>query len=609
MKSPRRLLPHSLASCVLLAAIVSLPSALHGVTYTWDGGSTTSSTWGTAANWNPDGAPLFNNAADLIFNNLTRSDNDTGAARTVASISYGANMDSAFNTNLRTFNGGAAAALTLDAVSGNVAINVDADATGSLSIGWSGTGTAGGALILAKDLVVTHNGTGTFSITRQINGTGFGFTKAGTGTMQFGTANANGFTGAVNVNQGRLIAASTASATGDLGAASGINLGGGILEIRTSNALNKTVSSNLTVSSASTLAYNNAAATDQTLTVGTGSMALNAGLTLQNISSSAVGNNAVNVSRNMTGSGSLTLETYNNIASSASSYSLGRIQLSGDNSGWSGNLVITKGTGQLSGSNSAGTGSITIGSTGDSFGAGLAINQSANLTLANNFIVRSGGFRSLKQNNQSAPMNLVLNGNVLLEGDLNVDHSLAAPVSGQSVISFNGTISGAGGLSITRSAGDVSSGVLLNGANTYLGATTVASGASLGGDGSIAGSLSFAAGANYIFSTTASLDVSGPVTFGGFSIPNLLGLDSSTIAGSYVLLNGTGSNITSTNISNLGSANAFALGSGNQAYFDFINGDLSVIVGAVIPEPSSFALLGGCVVFAVGFARRRRRAD
>jgi autotransporter-associated beta strand protein len=46
--------------------------AAQAVTYTWDGGSTVDSNWGSAENWNPDGAPLSASDTWVQFNGNTR---------------------------------------------------------------------------------------------------------------------------------------------------------------------------------------------------------------------------------------------------------------------------------------------------------------------------------------------------------------------------------------------------------------------------------------------------------------------------------------------------------------------------------------------------------
>lgn len=153
------------------------------------------------------------------------------------------------------------------------------------------------------------------------------------------------------------------------------------------------------------------------------------------------------------------------------------------------------------------------------------------------------------------------------------------------------------GTSTYTGATNVSAGtLLLNGAlgNT---AVAVASGATIGGDGSLGGNLNLVSGANFLFSTTHTLDVAGAVTFGGFGIINLLGLDHAVDAGTYTLING---NVNFTNVFNVGVENAYDLGNGKSAYLQ--QNSLQVVV---IPEPSA-ALLGGLGLLAL--LRRRRSA-
>jgi fibronectin-binding autotransporter adhesin len=116
-------------------------------------------------------------------------------------------MDGNFTSNFRTLPAGTSANLTLQAASGNASITVDADATGNFNLGYSGTGTAGGNLILGSNLDIIHNGTGNLTFSRGITGAN-GFTKTGTGTMILSSAGSsqNTFTGNINVNGGTLLA-------------------------------------------------------------------------------------------------------------------------------------------------------------------------------------------------------------------------------------------------------------------------------------------------------------------------------------------------------------------------------------------------------------------
>jgi len=181
---------------------------------------------------------------------------------------------------------------------------------------------------------------------------------------------------------------------------------------------------------------------------------------------------------------------------------------------------------------------------------------------------------------------------------------------------FGGVI--AGNLDLVK----LSSGTLaLTGANTYTGDTdvlggtlvldgsiestglvAVGSGATIGGDGSIAGSLFLDAGASLLFEIGKTLTVNGAsVSFGGFSLANLLGLDASTPIGSYTLIDGL-ADINFANVSDFGAENPVSLGDGKSAYLR--SGSL---VLQVVPEPSSLMLAGLGGVLAAGYALRRRR--
>lgn len=438
-------------------AVVAFAMSTAAHAQSWDGGSATANSWGTPANWIGDVAPTFGTTADLTFNNLTRPDNDIGANRTVRSISFGADMDGAFTINNRNFTpGGAAQQLTFQAASGNATLSIDAGATGNISIGWNGAvgSTVGGGIGLGSNLDIIHNGSGNLTFSRGLTGAN-GFTKSGTGTMVVSNFPTNNFTGAANFNGGRAIfgnSVSPASATGDLGTASAINFGGGTLEIQT-NGVTKTISPNISVSAASTLAYNNNGTTNRQLLLNTGSMALNGVLTVQNISTTTTLANVINISRNLTGAQNLIVETYNNINSgtAAANFGLGRVAFGGANGSWSGNLIIRQGTAEVFGDSTlgqvnVGTGDIILGETANASGAGFltASSNSGAKTIANDITVRSGGFRTIRGGSDHT---YTFSGNIALEGDLNVHNGL---FFNDKYMIFTGLISGAGDLTVTK---------------------------------------------------------------------------------------------------------------------------------------------------------------
>jgi fibronectin-binding autotransporter adhesin len=383
-----------------------------------------------------------------------------GFTRTANSLSFGANIDSAvgvsFNANDAT---GYVITMSPDA-SVNPSISVDAGATGDITLGLiTGVGTGSGSMALTGNLSIDHNGTGLLNFNRAITGTGFGITKTGTGTMMLNSigTSPNTFTGDVNINQGRLIANGFVPNT-DINNAANVNLGGGILEVRNISGSNKDYNAvDLNVTSASTLAYQNTGATNFSLTFsGANAFDLDADLTVQNSSPTTTLQNVINISRNITGAGNLIVDSYNNINSSTTSFSLGRIALGGTNTSWTGGLDIRKGTAEIYGTAANMddyTGSISIGETGNSFGAGLLLTPSANanITFTNAITVRTGGFRTIRSGVgpfvAGGDTFYTFSGPLTLDGNLNL-HVDANNSDRRMVIT--GNISGAGGLDLTR---------------------------------------------------------------------------------------------------------------------------------------------------------------
>jgi len=537
--------------------------------------------------------------------------------------------------------------------------------TGTLQLGDGTDGNdgtiAGTSIVNNADL--TYNRFGTASYGGVISGSGT-VTKEGTGTQTL--TGANTYTGATTITAGTLEIGSA----GQLGSGTyaGTIANDGILNYNSSatQTLNGVISGSgslvLNGSGQLNLSVNNSFSGGVTVNNGTlglefsaidgGPLTVNGGLVSGSIHDSY---DNISVSE-LSGSGGLieaarrtftvtqaTNTTYagviqdlNGIVSSGNGTVFtkagsGTLTLTGDNT-YSKTTNVNGGTLEVSGglysagTNVGGSSNINIGAAGtlDVTGAGsLGLNSDFDGTITND-----GTFKY----NSSA------------------DQTLSGVISGSSAL----TQSGAGTLTLSGAntytgATTVSAGILLinntTGSGTGTGAVTVASGASLGGSGTISGAttiqsggflapgnspgiltfsgdLTLASGSFTNMEITGStrgtdydgIDVGGALTYGG-----TLTLTSNTLigVGEYNLFDFTSESGDFSSITLSGTAyanNTFTQDGDvwdaivdNQTYtYSQVTGNL-VVATAAVPEPETFALLGGLLALTYVLGRRRRR--
>ena len=321
----------------------------------------------------------------------------------------------------------------------------------------------------------------------------------------------------------------------------------------------------------------------------------------------------------ISGSGNLT--RYANLANSATAVS--EVRFSGDMSGYTGTIENTVPT--LVGAALASNSIMVIQTTATSgggwklTGGTLKLNTTSDTHIANGAgksdLVVNGG--TLDMNGKSETINGLSGTGGVIQNQLAATASTLTLGDGDATASYSGAIRDNGGTGGTVALTKIGAGVqTLGGSSTYTGNTLVSGGtllvsgslgntavtvgtdARIGGGGTLGGTLHFDDGADFQFSTTQTLTVNGAsVTFGGFSIADIAGLDNTVDNGTYTLIGGTAV-VSTTNLANVGLANAYDLGNGKAAFFEI--GSLKV---TVVPEPGAI-LLGGLGL--LGFLHRRR---
>ena len=461
--------------------------------------------------------------------------------------------------------------------------------------GQLGSGTYAGTIAIANDGILDYNSSATQTLTGVISGSG---SLVLNGSGQLNLSVNNSFSGGVTVNNGTLGLEISAIDGGPL------TVNGGLVSGSIHDSFDNISVSELSGSGGLI------EASRRTFTVTQATNTTYAGVIqdLNGIVSSANGTVFTKA-----GSGTLTL-TGDNTYSKTTSVNGGTLEVSGGlysagTNGVSSNINIgAAGTLDVTGAGSLGLNSDFDGTiTNDGI---LNYNSSATQTLTG--IISGSGALT-----QSGAGTLTISGANTYTG--------ATTVSAGILLINNTTGSGTGTAAVT-----VASGASLGGSGTISGATTIQSGGFLAPGNSpgiltFSGDLTLASGSFTNMEITGStrgtdydgIDVGGALTYGGG-----LTLTSNTLigVGTYNLFDFTGDNasesgdFSSITLSGTAYASNEFIQNGdvwdaivdNQTYtYSQVTGNL-VVATTAVPEPETFALLGGLLALGTVMLRRRR---
>lgn len=634
---------------LLAAAGIVCLHASDGVaaSYWWNGVASTSSatvsSWDTVGNWSTSAssatAPTVKpgSADDIVYNinskngqnSMVSFSTNNQAANSLTFSSTGATVfvrsssTNSSSANLTIGSGG----ITLSSTAGPVTFG-EADKKVTVKLAGSATFTNNSPSLVAfvKSVEPANTSTSSYTLTLAGSGTGgFRFDEAignnaGTLALAVNTdanalvtlGTANTFTGGVTLTQG-ILGLGSSSALGS----GAVTVNGGVIASLTSP---RAISNNFTIGGNFTLGgQSNAIGINGTVDLGNAVRTItllnsatfngivsNGGLIVNGSNAGSMRRLILNAAN--TYAAGTTLSSGTLVAGSADAFGSGAVTVASgaslDLGGYAVVNTITNNGGSILNAGSyAGTQTLLASATYASLSGASTLNvgingkATINGSIAGTIATLAGGTAELTSGGVLTQTSVTNAGKFIFSDSSNA--SLSTNFSGAgSFQKDSGSILSLTGSSFFGAGMQITAGGLLVTGSVGGGTVSVAGNASLGGSGRIGGDVSFASGAKFNFVAGNTLTVGGSATFAGtFGVAGILGLDATTPDGTYTLISGA---VNFTNVTNVGSGNAYSLGSGKSAYLQ--QGSLELVV---VPEPATMALVCSAGLAVVLFHRRR----
>lgn len=352
---------------------------------TWDGGGGNNN-WTTANNWNPNGVPVNDGTANIIFAGTVRLNVNVDSFRNVNSITFN-NTAGAFtlNNNGITIQSGGITNNDGDNQTINSNLTLGASQTWNAN---SGNLTYGGTVNLGS-FTLTTTGANNSSFSGSIQGTG-SVIKNGTGTATYSGSAGNTYSGTTTINSGTMVLSKTSGNASQGSWIVGDGTGTDTLRLGASQQIQDSSSVNVTVNNSGVFDLNGFNETLAQITLVGGSVTTGSGtLTIGNLGGYGIASNASSTGASI--SGNLDLAPFSTTINVADGTAANDLTISATISG---NRIVKTGGGVLvlSGNNTFSDGDATGFNPALTINAGtVSISSATNLGNSANDVWLNGG--------------------------------------------------------------------------------------------------------------------------------------------------------------------------------------------------------------------------